>query len=195
MPLRIGPRHLATARHCVLPFTGRPVPRFRFGPNYYDTARLGYYYVSNIIHLPTNAQPTDPSGDNCYWKEDWAVLVLEQRAGDTHGFLGAKVIDPSTQLNRAMFFNLGYPQDPGGTRRPYRQDAISVRSASSCEPTGPLITDADVTPGNSGGTLWLLENGLRFQYGMCGAGSPGISLFSGGNRWLSAVNRARSDFP
>ena len=156
---------------------------------------VGYYFVSNIIHLPTNAQPTDPSGDDCFWKEDWAVLILEQRAGDTLGSLGVKVVNEGTQLNRPMFFNLGYPQDVGGTQRPYRQEGITIRRASGCEPTGPINTDADLTPGNSGGPLWLLENGVRYQYGMCSAGSPVASLFSGGNRWLAAVNKARSDFP
>jgi V8-like Glu-specific endopeptidase len=166
----------------------------KFQPNYYDGERLGSAYATVVYHIPTNAEPSTPSADPCFWKEDWAIMILDQRLGDKYGYLGAKIV-ANDQLNRAMFFNFGYPGDKSNTVRPWRQEQITIRGNSRCEATGPMDTDADIAGGNSGGPLWLLENGSRYQYAMCSAGGADVSIHSGGNNWLNAVINLRKDQP
>lgn len=79
----VGPRHLATARHCFN--TSNTAITYTFRPNY-DNGNRGY----------TAAQVTDilyASGsltDTCSYGDDWAVMILNQRLGDKYGYFGAK---------------------------------------------------------------------------------------------------------
>ncbi|KAK4216754.1 trypsin-like cysteine/serine peptidase domain-containing protein [Rhypophila decipiens] len=179
----VGRRLVATAKHCQIPAGGSG----RFAPSYYDGERLG---GSNVVAVISMAQ----GSGSCNQKEDWAIFVLADPIGDQTGYLGAKVIDCDAQKNRAMFFHQGYPGDKGASR-PYRQEAISVSRCADCEPGGPLETDADAVPGQSGGPLWLFENGSRFVYGVAsGTSSIGTGFASGAN-FVNAIARARQDFP
>ncbi|KAM7188384.1 Trypsin-like cysteine/serine peptidase domain containing protein [Naviculisporaceae sp. PSN 640] len=179
----VGRRLVATAKHCMPPAGGSG----RFAPSYYDGERKG---GSNVVAVISMAQGTGA----CNQKEDWAIFVLADPIGDSTGYLGAKVIDCDAQKNRAMFFHLGYPGDKGAVR-PYRQEGITVTRCADCEPGGPLETDADAVPGQSGGPLWLLENGSRFVYGVASATSSIGTGFASGANFVNAIARARQDYP
>ncbi|KAH8878918.1 trypsin-like serine protease [Thozetella sp. PMI_491] len=178
----IGPRHMVTAKHCT-----SAGATYRFAPNYYQGERLGSAGTAAVITMDA------PSG-SCGSKEDWAIIILDQRLGDKYGYLGAKVIDPNTQLNKPIFFHFGYPGDHGADK-PYRQEAISASSSNACEPGGPIETDADAVPGQSGGPLWINENGSRYQYGVLSLTSSTGSGFAAGGNFVNAIVRARNDFP
>lgn len=145
----IGPRHVATAKHCA-PLNNEGVS-VRFMPDFYDGETSPGAYVTTIVHLP-GYSVNNPNANACDIKEDWAIFILDSRLGETHGYLGAKVID-SSKINKAEFLHLGWPGDLANGQRPYRQDHITVRNRFDCDSTGGLSTDADVAGGMSGGPI------------------------------------------
>jgi hypothetical protein len=63
--------------------------------------------------------------------------------------------------------------------------------------TGPIDTEADMYPGQSGGPLWLLPetDGVRCLYGGFPTGSESDTLFAGGTEFVNVVSQARKNFP
>ncbi|KAG4217240.1 hypothetical protein PC116_g34279, partial [Phytophthora cactorum] len=100
----IGPRHVATAKHCAP--LNNPGVSVRFMPAYYDGESFPGAYVTSILHLP-GFSVNDPDADACDIKEDWAIFILDARLGDQRGGLGAKVIEPSL-INKPELLHLGY---------------------------------------------------------------------------------------
>ena len=123
------------------------------------------------------------------------VGILDQRLGDTLGFLSTKLVVPS-EMNRAIFYSLGYPGDKNVfAARPYRQQYVVVTSVGGCNADGPINTNADSFYGQSGGPLWLLDGGVRYQFGVLTAMGTTSTLFAGMQPWLDAVAKAKADFP
>ncbi|KAJ4172593.1 hypothetical protein NW754_002795 [Fusarium falciforme] len=162
----VGPRHVATAKHCVPP----EGVTTRFQPMYFD------------------------GGGPCFQMEDWAIFILADRLGDSFGYLGATTIDCDAQKKKPIFLHVGYPGDKGSSK-PYRQEGISVVRCADCAPGGPLETDADGIPGQSGGPLWLEQDGTPYLYGvLSGVGEEGTGFASGQNL-VNAISKARADYP
>ncbi|KAI1777999.1 trypsin-like serine protease [Hypoxylon cercidicola] len=187
----IGPRHVATAKHCAP--LNNPGVSLRFMPGFYDGEPFPGAYVTTIIHLP-GYSVNDPDANACDIKEDWAIFILDSRLGDQRGSLGAKVIEQSL-IQNPVLLHLGYPGDLANGQRPYRQDKITIRNRFDCDATGGLSTDADVAGGMSGGPIWQNDNGNRYQLGVLSATSGTETVFAGGSNWIGAVVRARQDFP
>ncbi|KAM7213795.1 Trypsin-like cysteine/serine peptidase domain containing protein [Rhypophila decipiens] len=184
----IGRRHVATAKQC-LPSLSSPWSA-HFAPSYYDGERLG---GSNAIavFIPNSLTPVGV----CGYKEDWAIIILADPIGDTvTGWFGSKQINCTAQKNIANWFHMGWPADKGGNR-PYRQEAITVTRCDECAPGGPLETDADVLAGQTGGPLWLWENGSRYLYGMASYGAVGRNYFASGPNFYGAIGAAYSAYP
>lgn len=189
----IGPRHVATAKHCA-PLDGQGVS-LRFMPAFYDGESFPGAYVTTIIHLP-GYSVNDPNPDSCDIKEDWAVFILDQRLGESRGYLGARVVDSSI-IGTPNLIHLGYPGDLANGQRPYRQEGITIQNRFDCGSTGGLVTNADCAGGQSGGAIWVPPdaNGNRFQLGVLSAASVVESVFAGGNNWLNGVIYARENWP
>ncbi|KAI0180569.1 trypsin-like cysteine/serine peptidase domain-containing protein [Hypoxylon sp. FL1284] len=187
----IGPRHVATAKHCAP--LDNPGVSLRFMPGFYNGEQFAGAYVTTIVHLP-GYSVHNPDADACDIKEDWAIFILDARLGDQRGYLGAKVIEQSLVQNPVLL-HLGYPGDLANGQRPYRQDRITVRNRFACDATGGLSTDADVAGGMSGGPIWQNDNGNRYQLGVLSATSSAETVFASGNNWLGALSRSRQDFP
>lgn len=180
----IGSRHVVTARHCI-PAEGVSA---RFQPAFYDGEVLGGYDVT-VIFRPNYGQE-----GWCANAFDWAIFVLGEKAGQVNGWLGLKTVNPDNQLNRAMFFHYGYPQDKGG-RQPYRQEAITASAATYCDRGSPVVVDADVIGGQSGGPFWINENGERYLYGVVVGGSDELSVVAGGPSLLEGFGILLKDYP
>ncbi|KAI1805106.1 trypsin-like cysteine/serine peptidase domain-containing protein [Daldinia bambusicola] len=187
----IGSRHVATAKHCAP--LDNPGVSVRFMPAYYDGESFPGAYVTTIIHLP-GYSVHNPHANACDIKEDWAIFILDSRLGDQRGGLGAKVIE-SSLINNPSLLHLGYPGDLANGKRPYRQERITIRNRFDCDATGGLSTDADVAGGMSGGPIWQNLNGVHLQLGVLSVTSATETVFAGGSNWISAVSRARQDFP
>ncbi|KAJ4220976.1 hypothetical protein NW759_007046 [Fusarium solani] len=179
----VGPRHVATAKHCVPP----EGVTTRFQPMYFDGERAGGSDSIEIIDMEQGDGP-------CFQMEDWAIFILADRLGDSFGYLGATTIDCDAQKNKPIFLHVGYPGDKGSSK-PYRQEGISVVRCADCAPGGPLETDADGIPGQSGGPLWLEQDGPPYLYGvLSGVGEEGTGFASGQNL-VNAISKARADYP
>ncbi|KAM5349813.1 hypothetical protein ACJ41O_006318 [Fusarium nematophilum] len=203
----VGPRHVATAKHCIP--GGNATTRFQ--PMYLDGERAGGSQVIDIIQM-------EQGEGSCFQKEDWAIFILADRLGDEFGYLGAKTIDCDAQKDKPIFvcfpicrtlfslqisklnanfylakFHQGYPGDKG-LDKPYHQEGISVSRCADCVPGGPLETDADAIPGQSGGPLWNDEEGAPYLYGvLSGTGDVG-SGFASGDNLVNAITKARIDY-
>ncbi|KAF5614126.1 trypsin-like serine protease [Fusarium subglutinans] len=100
----VGPRHVLIARHCLKDELADTVS---FQSNFFEGRSGGISYVTDIIVLkgvechktPRNEQ------EKCHCKlgNDWAVLVLADRMGEKHGYLGVKGFDTKTMMNKQAF--------------------------------------------------------------------------------------------
>lgn len=138
----VGPRHVATARHCY-----RDGQWISFSPGYFDGASNGVAYATQIFRSSTLLP--GPGWTDCDYRDDYIILVLgTDRMGDRFGYFGAKLIE-SNMVNAAPFRHIGYPGDRDGAQRPYRHDRINLARYTDCQ-TGPMVTDADIFGGHSG---------------------------------------------
>lgn len=140
------------------------------------------------------------NGGGCESYSDVAILVLEDRLGDKLGFLNVGVVETS-DVNKPVFNSFGYPADKGNGERPVRQRGISVVSAPGlCGVGNPVITNADVGLGMSGGPLWKVNGKGRFvTVAVLSTSLDGKKLkataFSGGKLLVDYARRMRSELP
>ena len=188
----VGPRHVATAKHCA-PGAGTPVS-IRFSPNFYDGERAGGAYVTTIISL--SGYDVNDNPDSCDWKEDWAIFILDSDLGNQHGFLGALLVGDE-DTGKPDFSNYGYPGDLGNGARPYRSTGNTIHPGPyTCDAYGPYESDADIAGGQSGGPIWKDdESGTPFLYAVVSGTSSTHSIFSGGDNLLKFILSTREDWP
>ncbi|KAK7955936.1 uncharacterized protein PG986_005158 [Apiospora aurea] len=139
----IGPRHVTTAKHCI-PSDGSVTIKFQ--PAYDGKDRFPSAYVTTVL------APAAGASDQCNYKDDWAVVVLDTRLGDSRGYMSYDIL-PAAKADQAIFYSYGYPSDKSAdVSKPYRQEAITVAKASSfkCDQYGPLNTNADANGGPVG---------------------------------------------
>jgi len=198
---RVGPRHVATARHCFLKWQGQLPATIKFQPNYFDTERRGHANVVTRIHIPVDGEVPGGAGI-CTDRYDWAIGILDSRLGDTYGFLTPRALVAS-ELNQPSFYTLGYPSDlNSAVKRMYRQEGISFINNTDCDAANPVqLTTADAAGGQSGSPMWKLENNVRYHYGVIsggifeGNGNYRGTYIAGGQAWVNAVAGARSNYP
>jgi V8-like Glu-specific endopeptidase len=185
----VGPRHVLTAAHCATPSTALGGV---FQPDFFDVER---FPNSTIEIISVGPAPNPP---DCLYQTDWAVLLLSERLGDDRGYLGVKLFDATTQLNRPIFSHAAYPNDviPAGQRQ-YRQCGISVFDSAGCDQYGPLLSYADVVSGHSGGPLWFEPNkaGGTYVVGVASAYNNTGSIFSAGTGMVSGVAYMLANYP
>ncbi|KAK3353943.1 trypsin-like cysteine/serine peptidase domain-containing protein [Lasiosphaeria hispida] len=194
----VGPWHVATARHCVPVWpSGPPAAEtnltVRFQPGYNQGEWFGSVGVRAVFHPGWRAAP------GCAARDDWAVLALERDVGSERGWFGVRAVD-EVAVGRAVFRVVGYPRDTKGAgERVYEQDGVTVADVMACPAdgwegveggAGPIRTDADATPGNSGGPLWREREGA-WAFGVLSMTSSRDTSFAGGRDWVRAVRRVK----
>jgi V8-like Glu-specific endopeptidase len=185
----IGPRHVTTAKHCVSDGS----VTIKFQPAYNGGDRFPSANVQQVL------VPGAGATDQCNYKDDWAVVLLDARLGDARGYLSYDVMDPA-KADQAIFYSYGYPDDKSADlSKPYRQEAITVAKKSSfqCDQYGPLTTNADANGGQSGSPLWLPPdaNGNRVTYGVMASSSATATYFAGGEVWAGGIQYMLSSYP
>jgi V8-like Glu-specific endopeptidase len=148
----IGPRLVATAGHMV-PW-GKSPWWMRFVPAFYNGSSLhgpGFEsYVSDANGYDVNGSVTG---------YDWAVLRLYQPLGSSLGYFGYNGFS-SSWLNQPYWTLLGYPGGVANGQRPSYQAGFSMFDIDSDSNGGEeLESQADMTPGNSGGPSFGWWNG------------------------------------
>ncbi|TLS26871.1 hypothetical protein PpBr36_04796 [Pyricularia pennisetigena] len=185
----VGPRVVATARHCVSPGAS-----YSFSPAYLDRDRLPTGNVVSIISLRQNGEL-----QGCEWRNDWALMILDRSLAASSGFFGARPWDNSV-ARQSIFRTYGYPQDRNPTgQQPYVQGTFPAWVEGGCDNGGPVFFTADVTPGQSGSPIYrqvpVAPGGEFVQYGIAAAGSDNYNLWAHGEAFVNAVTAARRDFP
>ncbi|KAF5595334.1 trypsin-like serine protease [Fusarium pseudocircinatum] len=106
----VGPRHVLIARHC---FGDTLSDSVTFESNFFEGRSGGISYVTDIIALHGLECHKTPINEQekfeCMLCNDWAILVLADRMGDTHGYLGIKEFDTKTLMHKQAFSHVGYP--------------------------------------------------------------------------------------
>ncbi|KAF5634707.1 trypsin-like serine protease [Fusarium sp. NRRL 52700] len=183
-----------------------------FESNFFEGRSGGISYATDIIALKGlechKITKNEMERCDCFLGNDWAILILADRMGERHGYLGVKEFDTKTQMKKPAFSHVGYPTNwPYNRAKPLRQDGITVEKCYySCDILGDrLVADADGESGASGGPLFRMEDGLAWQYGVASArvGNfcnssvtvPDRCSFASSLRFISAVAMARQQFP
>ena len=78
----VGPRHVLTSKSCI-----PEMPSGRFAPGYNNDDQFGNSYFTALIQV-------DITPDDCLWKNDFALLILNDRLGDQVGYFGVELPDP-----------------------------------------------------------------------------------------------------
>ncbi|KAK8052536.1 hypothetical protein PG993_003921 [Apiospora rasikravindrae] len=186
----IGPRHVTTAKHCIPSDSSVSV---KFQPAYDGKERFPSAYVTDVL------APAAGASDQCNYKDDWAVVILDTRLGDARGYMSYDIM-PASKADQAIFYSYGYPSDKSAdVSKPYRQEAITVAKKNSfkCDQYGPLNTNADANGGQSGSPIWLPPdaNGVRTMYGVMSSSSATATFFAGGEVWAGGIQYMLSSYP
>jgi V8-like Glu-specific endopeptidase len=190
----VGPRLMASARHCI----DAAAQSFLFEPGYNNGDVFPSAYVTEIVSLVA-----DSSLGQCDYKNDWALYVLAQPLGTQRGYLsmGDWTADESTVENHPVLFNAGYPGDLSGGQQQYMTDSRTgyLPLSAYCANGGPIIADADVAGGMSGGPLWRRNGDSRFTYGtLLGEGvisGTGVSIHAWGDAFIQGVKNLNTKYP
>ncbi|TLD11892.1 hypothetical protein PspLS_11234 [Pyricularia sp. CBS 133598] len=148
----VGPRLVATARHC-LNDDGKGA--YTFHPAFHTVDRLSNATVTHVISI---AHPDRKALTNCDYVDDWAIMVLDKDLSETSGYIGAREFDDDV-LNHESLHNYGYPGDlRSGV--PYSQWGFTAMLdhqndlACSKDRQTPMSHQADTASGQSGGPIF-----------------------------------------
>ncbi len=189
----IGPRHMLTVSHAIVWGAGNSAGWVRFRPSYFDgNAPFGeawgtrWYAFKKVV---------GPGIDLDEGRQDYVVIVLDRRIGDTCGWMGSRTYSESWDGGN-FWRHIGYPGDMAGGLRPSYERDISLdgRNTSSHR---ELWHQGDVWPGQSGGPFfawWAGEDWPRVVSVQSWENSQRNGA-SGGSRMVDLIITARNDHP
>lgn len=152
----VGPRHVATAAHCLIGGGGGRIKALHFRAGVSGAIEAGRAGISGYLVAPNYDQgDMPPHGGN---GNDWAILTLDRDLGRDVGYLRPYVLDkPALDEIAAGDFRVaqaGYSWDTGDLLSGHR--ACRVLQAYT---DGSLIHDCDSTLGDSGSPLMVMRGG------------------------------------
>jgi len=143
----IGDRLIATAGH-LIPWKSDNW-WMRFVPAYYNGSSLHGAGVESYV---SDVNGFDVDGDVVGY--DWAVCRLYEPLGNMLGFFGYNGYSDDWE-NDPRWSIIGYPGAIAGAQRPSFQGSVSSNDTDGDSNGGMEIeTEADLTPGNSGGPMF-----------------------------------------
>lgn len=195
----IGPRHLLTCNHGIdwTPPEGFAADWLTFTPAYFDgnAPPFGSTYATHVYWVKKDNNNGTSDGDEGQY--DYVVLVLNDRIGDSTGWLGTRrYTDDWDSL--AVWWHIGYPMDLTSMQRPVFQSWFSLNGDDDQDDTHQIIRhQADVFPGQSGGPVF------GFWDGDVGPRAVAVQSWqtsetngaSGGGDLVDLAIRARNDHP
>jgi V8-like Glu-specific endopeptidase len=151
----IGPRLIATAGH-MLPWNSISQGSWwmRFVPAYYSGTSL---FGAGVESYVSDCKGYDVDGDVTGY--DFAVCRLYKPLGNSLGYFGYNGYNDDWE-DKPFWTLLGYPSAVSSGQKPSYQSSISVIDDDGDSNGGLEIeSEADMTPGNSGGPLFGWWNG------------------------------------
>jgi V8-like Glu-specific endopeptidase len=194
----IGPRHLLTCNHGIdwTPPPGFDADWLTFTPSYFDgNAPFGSTYATHIYYVQKDNNNGVSDGNEGQF--DYVVLVLNDRIGESTGWLGTRrYTDDWDPL--AVWWHIGYPSDLTSMQRPTFQSWFTMNGDDTQDDAHEIIRhQADVFPGQSGGPMfgfWDGDVGPR-AVAVQSWQSSDTNGASGGGDLVDLAIRARSDQP
>jgi V8-like Glu-specific endopeptidase len=191
----VGPRHVLTASHAVVWNDDGTSGWLRFTPSYFDTSEpFGH---ADTIHWYAYRKVTPPTVDPDEAREDYAVLVLDTRLGDTTGWMGSRGYDDGWD-GQAFWTHVGYPGDLSGGKRPSYEASIALNGSDTEPDTNEEIDhQGDVWPGQSGGPFFAWWSGDSWPRVVAVQSWQNASTngASGGSYIPNLISTARAAFP
>jgi V8-like Glu-specific endopeptidase len=194
----IGPCHLLTCNHGIdwTPPPGFAADWLTFTPAYFDgNAPFGSTYATHIYWVKKDNNNGVSDGDEGQY--DYVVLVLNDRIGESTGWLGTRrYTDDWDPL--AAWWHIGYPSDLTSMERPTFQSWFTMNGDDNQDDAHQIIRhQADVFPGQSGGPMfgfWEGDVGPRAVAVQSWQNSS-TNGASGGGDLVDLAIRARNDHP
>ncbi|MEL7155756.1 MAG: hypothetical protein AAFN30_04070 [Actinomycetota bacterium] len=190
----IGPRHLLTVSHGI-DWTAPPgfaADWVRFTPSFFDgSAPFGEAFGQHIYWYLQEDGDGFITGDEGLF--DYVVVVLDQRIGETTGWMGARGYDDDWD-NLAVWSHMGYPADLNNGQRPTWQGSFTIDGTD--DDAQEILHLADVFPGQSGGPMfgfWEGDVGPR-AVAVQSWQTAGTNGASGSMDMRDLVALARTDF-
>ena len=189
----VGPRHMLTCSHAMVWGSGNSAGWVRFRPSFFDgNAPFGDAWATRWYAF---RKVTGPTIDATEAREDYVVLVLDRRIGDTCGWIGSRTYSESWD-GGSYWRHIGYPGDLAGGQRPSYERDISLDGRNNSSHR-QVWHRGDVWPGQSGGPFFAWWGGEPWPRAVCVQSWQNSQRngASGGSRLVDLIVRARNEFP
>jgi V8-like Glu-specific endopeptidase len=201
----IGPRHMMTASHVINWGPNNTAGWLRFTPLYFDgSTPFGVAYGATIYSWLKADSDHDGKISDTESAFDYVVVTLDQRMGDTTGWMGSRAFDTDWE-GGDYWGHIGYPGDLASGQRPafigYQRFDDDDEESTGGRDSYEIIHKIDVFPGQSGGPYfgwwdsepWPRVVSIQSAQNHGGAGGP--NTCGGGDPLPELINYARTQDP
>jgi V8-like Glu-specific endopeptidase len=189
----VGPRHMLTVSHGISWNGDGTAGSVQFRPSYFSgDAPFGEAWG---IHWYAYQQVTPPTIDGNEGLEDYCLIVLDRRLGDTVGWMGSRTYSEDWDaLN--VWRHIGYPSDLAGAEQPSYERDISLDGRND-DTAREIWHRGDVSVGQSGGPFfaWWDNEPWPRVVGVQSWESSSDNGASGGQHLVECIIAGLTDFP
>ena len=189
----VGPRHMLTVSHGISWNGDGTAGWVQFRPSYFSgDAPFGEAWG---IHWFAYQQVTPPTIDGNEGLEDYCVIVLDRRMGDTVGWMGSRTYSENWD-ELAVWRHIGYPNDLAGAEQPSYERDITLDGRDT-DTAREIWHRGDVSVGQSGGPFfaWWDNEPWPRVVGVQSWESTSDNGASGGAHLVQCIISALNDFP
>jgi V8-like Glu-specific endopeptidase len=190
----VGPRHLLTVSHTVVWNSDGSTGWLNFAPAYFDGSTP--FGTANSIQVYFYRKVVGPDLDGDEQREDYVVAVLDQRIGDSSGWMGTRSYTDAWD-GGSYWSHAGYPGDIAATQRPTYQGSIALDGSADEDSHERMAHFGDVWPGQSGGPFfaWWDGDSVPYVVAVQSGQSAADNSASGGSYIVNLVSQALREFP
>ena len=189
----VGPRHMLTVSHGISWNGDGTAGWVQFRPSYLSgDAPFGEAWG---IHWYAYQQVTPPTIDGNEGLEDYCLIVLDRRMGDTVGWMGSRTYSEDWD-GSAVWRHIGYPDDLAGAEQPSYERDISLDGKNN-DTAREIWHRADVSVGQSGGPFfaWWADEPWPRVVGVQSWENTSDNGASGGEHLVQCIIAGLNDFP